>query len=295
LVDMTARTSRRSGSTLVELPAVSGRKRGAFTLVELPAVSGRNRGAFTLVELLVVVAILALLITLLMPSLQKAKELAKDAMCRQNLRGIALALHLYAEDNDGWLPHVCYSPAATYTRWKPYWETWNNFLARYPENHLGWAPKNDYTPIGMFGCPSYADYEYDGRRWDPEARRGTYGFNMVMSAYENKGYSWTRRDPAYPPTYPEEWVGWNYHLPSTIHPGSMYLVGDTNGPGKGHGHQYSLRYVQPGSGVTMHFRHLEHTNMLYHDQHAGPLEEKDAKWERGYWHQMPWWNREDKR
>jgi len=56
--------------------------------------------AFTLIELLVVVAIIALLISILLPSLARAKEQAKKAVCLSNLKNIGSATATYAEDDD---------------------------------------------------------------------------------------------------------------------------------------------------------------------------------------------------
>jgi len=68
----------------------------------------RRTKAFTLIELLVVVAIIALLISILLPSLSRARELAKRAVCRANLRGIGQGEHIYANDNSEWFPHDYY-------------------------------------------------------------------------------------------------------------------------------------------------------------------------------------------
>ncbi|MCO6436879.1 MAG: prepilin-type N-terminal cleavage/methylation domain-containing protein [Phycisphaerae bacterium] len=63
-----------------------------------------KRKGFTLIELLVVVAIIALLISILLPSLSRARELAKRAVCASNLRGIGQGEHIYANDNAEWFP-----------------------------------------------------------------------------------------------------------------------------------------------------------------------------------------------
>jgi prepilin-type N-terminal cleavage/methylation domain-containing protein/prepilin-type processing-associated H-X9-DG protein len=69
----------------------------------------RNKG-FTLIEILVVIAIIALLLAILMPALEKAKDHARCAVCKANLRNYSIAVMVYLEDNDDKFcdPDMCY-------------------------------------------------------------------------------------------------------------------------------------------------------------------------------------------
>ncbi len=100
--------------------------------------------AFTLIELLVVIAIIALLVSILMPSLKKAKELARRAVCSSNQHSIVLAANMYAADFNGQVRMGGFD-------WWPNWiqhsvaPTRVNLSAYYPE----------YITSGeVFGCPS---------------------------------------------------------------------------------------------------------------------------------------------
>ncbi|MEI8194584.1 MAG: type II secretion system protein [Phycisphaerae bacterium] len=63
--------------------------------------SNRHQPAFTLIELLVVVAIIALLISILMPSLAGARRLARTVSCATNIRGISQTMNVYAGEWNG--------------------------------------------------------------------------------------------------------------------------------------------------------------------------------------------------
>ena len=65
-----------------------------------------KRNAFTLIELLVVIAVIALLMAILMPTLQRVRSQAKAVVCQANLRQWGTILALYLEDNQGHFPHT---------------------------------------------------------------------------------------------------------------------------------------------------------------------------------------------
>lgn len=70
------------------------------------------RRAFTLVELLVVIGIIAVLISMLLPALSRARESANRAVCASNLRQIGIACRMYANEHLGWFPGHYHIPNA---------------------------------------------------------------------------------------------------------------------------------------------------------------------------------------
>jgi prepilin-type N-terminal cleavage/methylation domain-containing protein len=72
------------------------------------------RAGFTLIELLIVIGIMAMLLAIAVPVVSRARAAANKVTCINNLRQLAGAFHLYAQQNDGLLPQ----PSATLLSWE---------------------------------------------------------------------------------------------------------------------------------------------------------------------------------
>ena len=127
----------------------------------------RRRAAFTLVELLVVIGIIAILISILLPTLGGARRQANSVKCLASLRQIGDAFKLYAIDSKGVWPVAAYRLPNPPTAQQP-WLAWTDLIAPYIR---GSARGKDITrptlteirrnsPI--WGCPEWArSFEYD--------------------------------------------------------------------------------------------------------------------------------------
>ncbi|WP_417848443.1 DUF1559 domain-containing protein [Thalassoglobus sp.] len=101
----------------------------------------RRMDGFTLIELLVVIAIIAILVALLLPAVQQAREAARRTQCKNNLKQIGIAMHNYHEVNNG-LPVAQYSCC---------WGTWVVGIMPYIEQT---ALYDRYEKNRKYGIPS---------------------------------------------------------------------------------------------------------------------------------------------
>lgn len=85
------------------------------------AILFRSRQGFTLIELLVVISIIALLISILLPSLGKAREAAIRVTSMSNAKGLGTSIHSYAADNNAFIPYTPRGDITTITgsEWSP--------------------------------------------------------------------------------------------------------------------------------------------------------------------------------
>jgi prepilin-type N-terminal cleavage/methylation domain-containing protein/prepilin-type processing-associated H-X9-DG protein len=170
-----------------------------------PAATSTRLGmsAFTLVELLVVIAIIAILAALLLPALTQAKRKAYKVNCCSNLRQTGLALQMFIDDNNGWLPPGENSPSGLWCPQNPaYTDSSTAYLAYSLCSYLGYAaPRATPQVAKVFFCPGYATY---GRSISNIGTNASY----MLSWGGYAGYS---GNIAYPFGLPAQYPGYPTH------------------------------------------------------------------------------------
>jgi len=163
-----------------------------------------ERRGFTLVELLVVIGIIAALIAILLPVLNKARLSAQTIKCAANMRQIGTAFNRYVNDYRGYLPHPI---DPMYSSWTT--QPWMSRLQPYLFN------RNIYTSVAseiyrnlydeLYHCPSK-------RNWDlntpspipgaPDINRISYAMNCFVNPWTGR----TTTDPANTTAPGARWV-----------------------------------------------------------------------------------------
>jgi prepilin-type processing-associated H-X9-DG protein/prepilin-type N-terminal cleavage/methylation domain-containing protein len=199
------------------------------------------RLAFTMIELLSVIAIIAVLISLLMPILKNARDAATSQICLNNLKQSGITLSLYGTDYSGWLP-------------KPYDSS----------TGLTWAAalnENGYLNSGYncILCPKTEPFKFDSSASCPY----TYTYGMWAYNYTSKIRLWGKFSPINNIPYIEK--GPSGHiitadsLHSTSNPKQWYHI---------HGWVSSERFFD--------VRHSQKLNCFFADGHATGIEKEET-------------------
>ena len=204
-----------------------------------------SKVGFTLIELLVVIAIIGVLAGLLLPALSKARDRAKTMKCAANMKQIALACHIYADDFNGVIPY-------------PY-----NI---HNTSHEGWvgvllaASEDNEDRGGYIGLKRWSDMKCptEFRTWGGSQTIGMNDWGVANSG-ANSG-----NDPTA-----------NLDLMNTIQiddfvsPGECYFFGDTYME-TNQSIPYVIRPRTDGIGEVQ-FRHSKAVNMAFMDLHVEAL------------------------
>jgi type II secretory pathway pseudopilin PulG len=181
----------------------------------------RRRVGFTLVALLVVIGIIAVLISVLLPALTKAKSAAARTQCISNQRQLITFLYMYANKYSGGLPppivggqfgasHRLFNPeldpndSAYGGNTKNAYEGWTGLGMLYGTGIIVKTPSpNDPAPI-MFYCPDQQNPLLKfPEGWYPSRKRGGYAYRLACDAPPGTPYLLTS------PPGNSEWDQWN--------------------------------------------------------------------------------------
>jgi hypothetical protein len=211
-----------------------------------------------LIELLVVIAIIALLVTILMPSLNRARELARRAICASQLNSTGKALVLYGEDNKEMIPNNWPEgfPNEVYTGVSA-----NRFRMNTARTALGKLNPKYLDNVAMLGCPSH----------DP------FTGSRVEEQWNGDGHV----DTAY--LYRETDNNFNPNLPKNNETPALLMDNSTDRENQGYAHDYEITNILFFTGSVRQFANssdvTDAVNGVYSFTHATTHETVDEVWD----------------
>jgi len=203
---------------------------------------------FTLLELLIVISVIAILCSLLLPALSKAKHKVEGTACTNNCKQISLALNQYSGDFDDWLlpgtfPYIAYWSGVSSAN-RPWFEALGNFG---PYSQL------DY---GIRICSLGNNYYSINNTYHPTGARILCPSQKVDNLFSYSDYAINQRLFGIIGTY-------STHKITQITQPSIAKVVFDNGRTNDHGVSY---ISDPAAYIS--FRHDNKTNVLYADGHV---------------------------
>ena len=248
------------------------------------------RAAFTLIELLVVVAVIAVLISILLPGLSAARAMARSAVCKSNLRQLHTANLTYANENDDYYVAAAADLTAGYggrCRWHGVRES-EEADSDPEKNHFDAAKGPLAGSLGRAGqvkmCPEFVPFARDAAEYNVyEEGTGGYGYNQ-------RGVGSRRYDLDYYPrgSLSDRTFTVGMRTTEITRPGATVMFTDAavlEGTGPHYLIEYSFAeapywvdedWWNPGqiaetsmtSKPSIHFRHRDKANVVWCDGHA---------------------------
>jgi prepilin-type N-terminal cleavage/methylation domain-containing protein len=221
----------------------------------------RWTSAFTLIELLVVIAIISLLVSILLPSLNRAKELARQVVCATTQRGLNISLMLYCQDHAGQMPISLFhsNTGLPGVDWK-IWSTGHPVgipAQKYITSDWVVGDAHIYSwmdlmfpytnSLDVYDCPSYED----GQSW--ATCNTSYGYNGYLGG-SYRGAAWGPAEVEHPER--------TALLDDIRQPAELVLFTDS-----------ILAAARPDADSTARLVHLEQTNVNFVAGQVTPLEE----------------------
>ncbi len=207
---------------------------------------------FTLVELLTVVAVIGILTSLLLPTLGRAKQSARQVQCASNLRQLALAGQMYWDDNSG---KAFRWRGAALNDGQIYWFGW---LQNGQEGERRFDPSFGalYPYLGGKGVEVCGAFNYFHPQFKRKARVTSfgYGYNLILSSRADE-----------PPV----------DLGKVKHPDAAVFLADSaqvntfQAPASADHPMLEEFYYVNESEATAHFRHHSQANVAFCDGHVG--------------------------
>ncbi len=229
----------------------------------------RHKSGFTLVELLVVIGIISVLIAMLLPALNKAREAANRVACASNLRQMGQGVMLYTNEYRGYLPCATATDSADF--YGPYY--YDSFITQIA--HVLGQLNND--PHGIHGSPTSrmyicptdtSPYYFHPHTWD--GFYSSYGANYEMFFYYSTATN----------------TGRPYRINQAKLPQSLAVIGDTaNGLGWTAVGTNAWYFEVNQANVGLEPRHNGGVNLLMLDGHVeyAKFPMKRAKDQQYYW------------